>query len=99
MTEYLISLKNKYGYDDQMINMINGITGGSAQPKFNKTDFRKMEIQFPTFTELDNFNREIEPIYKKYELNIKENRNLSQLRDTLLPRLMNGEIDLENINI
>ena len=79
--------------------MINGITGGSAQPKFNKTDFRKMEIQFPTFTELDNFNREIEPIYKKYELNIKENRNLSQLRDTLLPRLMNGEIDLENINI
>ena len=31
MTEYLISLKNKYGYDDQMINMINGIINAFIQ--------------------------------------------------------------------
>ena len=79
--------------------MINGITGGSAQPKFNKTDFRNMEIKFPTLEELDKFNKDIEPIYKKYELNIKENEKLAQLRDTLLPKLMNGEIDLDNIKI
>ncbi len=77
--------------------MIGGITGGSAQPKFNKTDFRNMEIKFPAFDELDKFNAEIDPIYKKYELNIKENEKLSELRDTLLPKLMNGEIDLDNI--
>ena len=57
--------------------MIGGITGGSAQPKFNKTDFRNMEIKFPAFDELDKFNAEIDPIYKKYELNIKENEKLS----------------------
>lgn len=79
--------------------MIEGITGGSAQPKFNKTDFRNMEIKFPTLDELDRFNAEIDPIYKKYELNIKENEKLSQLRDTLLSKLMNGEIDLDNIEI
>lgn len=79
--------------------MIGGITGGSAQPKFNKTDFRNMEIKFPAFDELDKFNAEIDPIYKKYELNIKENEKLSELRDTLLPKLMNGEIDLDNIEI
>jgi type I restriction enzyme, S subunit len=79
--------------------MIGGITGGSAQPKFNKTDFRNMKIKFPAFDELDKFNAEIDPIYKKYELNIKENEKLSELRDTLLPKLMNGEIDLDNIEI
>lgn len=79
--------------------MIGGITGGSAQPKFNKTDFRNMEIKFPAFDELDKFNAEIDPIYKKYELNIKENEKLSELRDTLLPKLMNDEIDLDNIEI
>ena len=30
---------------------------------------------------------------------VKENKNLEQLRDTLLPKLMNGEIDLENMGI
>ncbi len=79
--------------------MINGITGGSAQPKFNKTDFRNMEIKLPELDELDRFNSEIDPIYKKYELNIKENEKLSELRDTLLPKIMNGEIDLDNIEI
>lgn len=79
--------------------MIGGITGGSAQPKFNKTDFRNMKIKFPAFDKLDKFNAEIDPIYKKYELNIKENEKLSELRDTLLPKLMNGEIDLDNIEI
>ena len=79
--------------------MIDGITGGSAQPKFNKTDFRNMEINIPELDELDRFNEEIDPIYKKYELNIKENEKLSELRDTLLTKLMNGEIDLNNIEI
>ena len=79
--------------------MIKGITGGSAQPKFNKTDFRNMEIKFPSLEQLDKFNSDIDSIYKKYELNIKENEKLSELRDTLLPKLMDGEIDLDNIEI
>ena len=36
---------------------------------------------------------------KKIQNNKVENYNLEQLRDTLLPRLMNGEIDLDNIEI
>lgn len=79
--------------------MIKGITGGSAQPKFNKTDFRNMEIKFPSLEKLDRFNNEIDSVYKKYELNIRENEKLSELRDTLLLKLMNGEIDLDNIEI
>ena len=79
--------------------MIDGITGGSAQPKFNKTDFRNMKIQIPKLENLKVFNDYIEPLYRQYELNIKINEKLSNLRDVLLPKLMNGEIDLDKIEI
>ena len=36
---------------------------------------------------------------EKIALNSLMNKKLSQLRDTLLPKLMNGEIDLDNIEI
>ena len=41
----------------------------------------------------------VDPIFKRMEENILENRNLKIIRDTLLPKLMNGEIDLDNIEI
>ena len=39
------------------------------------------------------------PIVEKYIENLKENKRLEQLRDTLLPKLMNGEIDLDKIEL
>ena len=38
-------------------------------------------------------------IFEKIKLNESENITLEQLRDTLLPKLMNGEIDLDKIEI
>ena len=78
-------------------HLIDGITGGSAQPKFNKTDFRTSRIRIPSKDELEAFNKKVIPIYNKIELNIFENETLAQLRDTLLPKLMNDKIDLDNI--
>ena len=80
-------------------HLIDGITGGSAQPKFNKTDFRASRIRIPSKDELEAFNKKVIPMYNKIELNIFENETLAQLRDTLLPKLMNGEIDLDKIEI
>ena len=45
------------------------------------------------FTEL------VEPIFKLILLNQKENNRLSNLRDTLLPKLMSGELDVSNIDL
>ena len=44
---------------------------------------------------LSFLNKDIEKITQ----NVEENKMLEQLRDTLLPKLMNGEIDLDNIDI
>lgn len=79
--------------------LIDGITGGSAQPKFNKTDFRNSIIKIPSDDEIVEFNKKIIPLYDIIEKNIMENETLSKLRDTLLPKLMNGEIDLDKIEI
>ena len=49
--------------------------------------------------DLMKFYEKVNPIYKKIILNCEENLNLEQLRDTLLPKLMNGEIDLDKIEI
>ena len=46
-----------------------------------------------------NFNNKVIPMYNIIEKNIKENETLEQIRDTLLPKLMNGEIDLHKIEV
>ena len=48
-------------------------------------------------TAIDDFEREIGPIMEMIFSNMLENQKLAQLRDTLLPKLMSGEIDVSNI--
>ena len=74
--------------------LIQGITGGSAQPKFNKTDFKSMEIKLPDQAKLINFHNIIKPILVKIQQNEHENAQLAKMRDELLPKLMSGEIRL-----
>ena len=46
-----------------------------------------------------SFNNRVCNMFENIKNNQYENEQLSQLRDTLLPRLMNGEIDFENIEV
>ncbi len=74
--------------------MIESITGGSAQPKFNKTDFRNLQLLRPTDTILIRFEMAIWGIYKKILQNTQDSLMLGEVRDYLLPKLMKGEIYL-----
>lgn len=70
---------------------LSTITSGSAQQKFNKTDFRAIEL--PIIPK--NFvKKNLTPILKKIDSNRVEEDCLITLRDLLLPRLLSGEIDL-----
>ena len=70
---------------------LSTITSGSAQQKFNKTDFRAIEL--PIISK--NFvKKNLTPILKKIDSNRVEEDCLITLRDLLLPRLLSGEIDL-----
>ncbi|MDO8619217.1 MAG: restriction endonuclease subunit S [Candidatus Daviesbacteria bacterium] len=71
---------------------LGGITGGSSQPKFNKTDFRNLKLIFPLEALIEKFNDFVEPIYERIDQAEQENQKLAALRDLLLPKLMKGEI-------
>lgn len=72
---------------------------GSAQAHIYPRHIADMPIAELNIDEVRNYNVLVEPLFKKIGENKKENEQLSQLRDTLLPKLMNGEIDLDSIEI
>lgn len=80
-------------------SLIQGIKGGSAQPKFNKTDFKNLPIYLPDDSLLELFHQTIKPMFELINKNNIENQSLSTIRDTLLPKLMSGELDVSDIDI
>ena len=72
---------------------------GSVQPSIKVTQFMKHSIYIPKENEVYEFEN-IAQTYTDKMFNIsKENEILEKVRDTLLPKLMNGEIDLDKIEI
>lgn len=71
------------------------ITGtGTTQQQLTIPDFRKTEILVPSQEIVTLFTDTVEPIFEKIWANQSENEKLSSLRDTLLPKLMSGELDV-----
>ena len=78
---------------------LQSIVTGSAQPKFNKTNFRSLKILVPDNKTLLDFNAIYEPVYEMIASNNNQQHHLVTLRDTLLPKLINGEIDVSEIRV
>lgn len=79
--------------------LIQGIKGGSAQPKFNKTDFKNTSVILPPAELLSRFHETVAPMFESIGQNKAENKRLSDLRDTLLPQLMSGELDISDLDL
>lgn len=72
---------------------------GTTVLHLNKNCFKEYTIKLPNYNTIKDLSKVFEGNYKKISQIVDENRKLEQLRDTLLPKLMNGEIDLDNIEI
>ena len=75
-----------------------GGTHGSAIPYIVLSDLTDYKLKYSK-EEFDKFSSLVSNNIKMIQENEKSNEQLSQLRDTLLPKLMSGEIDLDNIEI
>ena len=80
-------------------SLIQGIKGGSAQPKFNKTDFKNLPIFLPPDDLLEQFHQIVKPMFELIDENNMENQVLTRTRDTILPRLMSDELDVSDVEI
>ena len=79
-------------YLKQLIREKVNITSGSAREFFQKKVFYNFTISIPDSFRLTTFNEIAEEIFNKIENNRAQIRTLEQLRDTLLPKLMSGEV-------
>lgn len=65
---------------------------GSAQPQITITNIADIKIYVPTQEKIEEFNKVIAPMNNFQENLMRQNKSLSEVRDTLLPKLMSGEI-------
>ena len=80
--------------------LTQNITGtGTTQQQLTVPIFRKTPISIPSDTKLKQFNSIADPLFSQIESNKKENLKLSTLRDTLLPKLMSGELSVEEVSL
>lgn len=73
---------------------IESITTGSAQLKFNKTSLRGLNILIPNQEMLKEFKTIENIIFNKINIIKGEIKSLTETRDTLLPKLMSGEVEV-----
>ncbi len=72
---------------------------GSTQKYISLGELRKMLIPVPDSETLECFNEIISPMYQAIILNSQENDAFVAIRDTLLPKLISGELDVSDIDL
>ena len=70
---------------------------GSTQEYITLGSLRKFEFKYPGEKRIIEFDLEVKPIFQKIDSNTSQIRSLTQTRDTLLPKLMSGEV-MVNLN-
>lgn len=69
-----------------------GMNVGSAVPSMTTTVLNSLEIILPSDDTLANFEKNVTPMFLQMKANNEESTRLAELRDTLLPRLISGEL-------
>lgn len=76
---------------------IKSIVTGAVQAKISQSNLKALSVVIPPENLLIEFNTKVSKLFELIRNNIDENSRLIQLRDTLLSKLMNGEINVEKI--
>ncbi len=91
-------LKGKNGFNEDSIYMLlkntnlQGIVTGAVQPKINQANLKSVKVIIPAHDVIARYNYLLEPLFAKKRDVLEENQILESVRDTLLPKLMSGEI-------
>ncbi len=75
------------------------MNAGSAVPSMTTAILNAMELRIPDADTLKRFEELVSPMYVAIADSNTESSKLAELRDTLLPRLMSGEIDVSTISL
>lgn len=81
-----------YCWTKRNIELIKSRASGTTFLEISKKNFKPIKIVLPPNEIMERFNEIIKPIFEKIKINQKEIETLTQSRDTLLPKLLSGEI-------
>lgn len=98
-------LTGKSGYSVEELYLffsltnIQNIVTGAVQQKISQQNLKKVPAIVPSIDALKEFDDIIQPMFTQIRNLRDENESLSALRDSLLPQLMSGELDVSSVNI
>ncbi|MCQ2377983.1 MAG: restriction endonuclease subunit S [Victivallaceae bacterium] len=78
---------------------IKSIVTGAVQPKISQANLKSIPIVIAPKEQILKYKELIDPLFAKVRENHDESNHLATLRDTLLPKLMSGEIDVSEVEV
>ena len=98
-------ITGKNGFTVEMLYLLFSLTNvqsivtGAVQPKISQANLNKVPVVIPSKTELTAFDESIQPFFAEICNLRTENDRLVSVRDSLLPRLMSGELDVPDLDL
>lgn len=80
------------------MDLIKSRAGGTTFAEISRRNYRPIPVLPPAKPMLDAFMANVAPLHERITLNVRQNRRLPGLRDTLLPKLLSGEIDVGQVD-
>ncbi|OJX91192.1 MAG: hypothetical protein BGP01_12265 [Paludibacter sp. 47-17] len=92
---------NYYNYYNikQAVKLLQQNTHGAVFDTITTTTFNTVSVPFGNVDLTINFDNIVHELFESIENNLKENKNLSNLRDILLPKLISGELNVTNNSV
>ncbi len=94
-----ISVPYSYLYilltNDEQLEFYGKMADGAAYPAINQSIVMNIDIDLPTNEVLEMFHNASSNLFEKIFRNLEENKNLTATRDTLLPKLIGGKIEIK----
>lgn len=94
-----ISTAYMYFLLKNLLPTIEGMASGSTFKEISGAAMKSVPTVMPDADTIQLFSSFCEPVFKEQEILEAENQRLSALRDSLLPKLMSGELDVSNIEL
>ncbi|CAM4018315.1 restriction endonuclease subunit S [Cohnella lubricantis] len=91
---YLVS----HLFSERLVDYVTQCSNGTKMPRTNWNDISRYKIVIPTAKVTSDFTGIFKGIVNKMQTNFFENQQLTQIRDTLLPKLMSGELQVPKDN-
>ena len=94
---FCYSIVNSEAFYEYVLSLTNGSTG--SHQRFHPTATLDYSLKIPDKDIIKKFESIVRPLYELIAKNRTENERLASLRDTLLPKLMSGEIFVEEVSL